>query len=118
MPRKSKPPKHSTTKSAASSNVATGFMPSLPSIRKRRRGVLPSRDTARAPSTSAVIRLGGRSSISAAARRELTTLAPVTSWLPQQWSPFACVFTSVSMCSAAFVAPRIAASMSRVSRRS
>ena len=61
---------------------------------------------------------GGSAGISAAVCSDATIRAPRSSWFPKQWSPFACVLTSVSMRAAAGTARRIALSMSSVRWRS
>ena len=65
-----------------------------PKIRCRNSPARPLSGAARISAASAA---GGTRVISSAALRVATIRAPRTSWLPNVWSPLACVLTSVSI---------------------
>jgi hypothetical protein len=109
-----------TVSVSSPSNVEVGGTTSMspnsnrPNMRRRRSPVGPSGGAAITSARSD----GGNSAISSAQRREPTISASRTSWLPQQWSPFAWVFTTTSIAAAAGVARRMASSITRVRCRS
>jgi hypothetical protein len=103
-------------------NVSVGGVSVMPANwngpNARRTNAAATGPSASAFATSCASTSGGTSPISFAHASDATITAPDTSSLPKQWSPFACVFTSVSMRAADGTAARIAASISAVSGRS